>query len=71
LWNSGATNAQDLIASITNSLSQDPAVHVQYVSVVRKGTMEDVQTACENDVILAAVVVDGIRLIDNMSLISA
>jgi len=66
-----ATNAQDLIASITYCLSQDPAVHVQYVSVVRKGTMEEVQTACENDVILAAVVVDGIRLIDNMSLISA
>jgi pantothenate synthetase len=33
--------------------------------------MEEVQTACENDVVLAAVVVDGIRLIDNMSLISA
>lgn len=71
LWNSGATNAQDLIASITNSLSQNPAVKVQYISIVRNGTMEDVQTAGENDVILAAIVVDGIRLIDNMPLTSA
>jgi pantothenate synthetase len=30
-----------------------------------------VQTVTESDVIIAAVVVDGIRLIDNMSFVSA
>jgi pantothenate synthetase len=33
--------------------------------------MEPVQAISENDVLIAAVVVDGIRLIDNMSFVSA
>jgi pantothenate synthetase len=44
---------------------------VQYISVVRNGTMEQVQTVSENDVIVAAIIVDGVRLIDNMSFTNA
>jgi pantothenate synthetase len=33
--------------------------------------MDQVQTVSENDVIVAAIIVDGVRLIDNMSFTNA
>ena len=71
LWNGGRYQSQELIESVTSELSQDSAIEVQYIAVVRNGTMEQVQVVSENDVIIAAIVVDGVRLIDNMSFTNA
>jgi pantothenate synthetase len=56
---------------VTDDISQDSAIAVQYISIVRNGTMEQVQAVSENDVIIAAIIVDGVRLIDNMSFTNA
>ena len=71
LWNDGKSQAQELIESVTDDISQDSAIDVQYISIVRNGTMEQVQAVSENDVIIAAIIVDGVRLIDNMSFANA
>jgi pantothenate synthetase len=44
---------------------------VQYISIVQAGTMDQVQTVGSTDVVIAAVVIDGVRLIDNMSFANA
>jgi pantoate--beta-alanine ligase len=71
MWNDGKSQAQELIESVTDDISQDSAIDVQYISIVRNGTMEQVQAVSENDVIIAAIIVDGVRLIDNMSFTNA
>jgi pantoate--beta-alanine ligase len=71
LWNDGASQSTKLVESVTTDLSQDSAIEVQYISIVCNGTMEPVQAVSENDVIIAAIVVDGVRLIDNMSFTNA
>jgi pantoate--beta-alanine ligase len=71
LWNDGTYQSQELIESVTDEISKNSAIAVQYISVVRNGTMEQVQTVSENDVMIAAIVVDGVRLIDNMSFTNA
>jgi pantoate--beta-alanine ligase len=71
LWNDGKSQSQELIETVSNDVSRDSAIEVQYISVVRNGTMEQVQTVSENDVIVAAIIVDGVRLIDNMSFTNA
>jgi len=70
-WKNGSTQTDELIDMVQAILAQDPAIDIQYISIVRAGTMDQVQTVSESDVIIAAVVVDGIRLIDNMSFVSA
>ena len=70
-WNNGESQSTKLIESVTIDLSQDSEIKVQYIAVVRNGTMEHVQVVSENDVIIAAIVVDGVRLIDNMSFANA
>ena len=71
LWKKGATQTGALIEAAQAILTQDPTIDIQYISIVRAGSMEPVQTVSALDVIIAAVVVDGIRLIDNMSFVSA
>jgi pantoate--beta-alanine ligase len=71
LWNDGMCQSQELIETVTSEISQDSAIEVQYIAVVRNGTMEQVQAVSENDVVIAAIVVDGVRLIDNMSFANA
>ena len=71
LWNDGKSQSQELIETVSNDVSRDSAIEVKYISVVRNGTMEQVQTVSENDVIVAAIIVDGVRLIDNMSFVNA
>ncbi len=71
LWNDGKCQSQKLIESVAEDMSHDSALKVQYVSIVRNGTMEPVHAVSENDVIIAAIVVDGVRLIDNMSFTNA
>ena len=70
-WNTGVTQSKELIDQVIADLSKDLAIDIQYISVLRNGSMEPVQAISEHDVIIAAVVVDGIRLIDNMSFVSA
>jgi pantoate--beta-alanine ligase len=71
LWNDGVSQSTKLVESVTSDLSQDSAIEMQYISIVRNGTMQSVQAVSEYDVIIAAIVVDGIRLIDNMSFTDA
>jgi pantoate--beta-alanine ligase len=71
LWNDGKSQAQELIESVTHDISTDSAIDVQYISIVRNGTMDQVQAVSEKDVIIAAIIVDGVRLIDNMSFANA
>jgi len=71
LWNVGKSQSQELIETVFNDVSRDSAIEVQYISIVRNSTMEQVQTVSENDVIVAAIIVDGVRLIDNMSFTNA
>jgi pantothenate synthetase len=66
LWQNGTTESRALIDSAYAVLAHDPAIDVQYISIVRSGTMDQVNIVHEHDVIIAAVVIDGIRLIDNM-----
>jgi pantoate--beta-alanine ligase len=66
-WKNGATQTGVLIEAARAILTQDPTINVQYISIVRAGSMDPVQTVSALDVIIAAVVIDGIRLIDNMS----
>jgi pantothenate synthetase len=66
-WKNGATQTCVLIEAARAILTQDPTISVQYISIVRAGSMDPVQTVSALDVIIAAVVIDGIRLIDNMS----
>jgi len=70
-WKNGTTQTGELIEMVQAILAQDPTIDIQYISIVRAGTMDQVQTVSESDVIIAAVVIDGIRLIDNMSFASA
>ncbi|MEY4656930.1 MAG: hypothetical protein RL073_1157 [Actinomycetota bacterium] len=71
LWNDGKLQSHELIESVTEDISQDSAIEVQYVSIVRNGTVEQVQNVSKNDVIIAAIIVDGVRLIDNISITNA
>ena len=71
LWNGGNCQSQELVQSVTDYISQDSAIEVQYISVVRDGTMDPIQIVSENDVIVAAIIVDGVRLLDNMSFTNA
>ena len=66
LWQNGTTESRALIDSVYAVLALDPAIDVQYISIVRSRTMDQVNIVNEHDVIIAAVVIDGIRLIDNM-----
>jgi pantothenate synthetase len=60
-----------LIDAVHSVLAQDPTIKVQYISIVQAGTMDQVQTVGSTDVVIAAVVIDGVRLIDNMSFANA
>jgi pantoate--beta-alanine ligase len=70
-WKNGATQTSALIEAAQAILAQDPTIDVQYISIVRAGSMDQVQTVGSTDVVIAAVVIDGVRLIDNMSVANA
>jgi len=70
-WKNGATQTGVLIEVVQATIAQDPTIDIQYISLVRAGSMDQVQTVSESVVIIAAVVIDGIRLIDNMSFTNA
>jgi pantoate--beta-alanine ligase len=70
-WKNGTTQAGALIDVAKATIAQDPTIDIQYISIVRSGSMDQVQTVGSTDVIIAAVVIDGVRLIDNMSFTNA
>jgi len=70
-WKNGATQKGVLIEVAQATIAQDPTIDIQYISIVRAGSMDQVQTVGSTDVIIAAVVIDGVRLIDNMSFTNA
>ena len=70
-WKNGATQTGVLIEVAQATIAQDPTIDIQYISIVRAGSMDQVQTVGSTDVIIAAVVIDGVRLIDNMSFTNA
>jgi pantoate--beta-alanine ligase len=70
-WKNGTTQTDALIDVAKATIAQDPTIDIQYISIVRAGSMDQVQTVGSTDVIIAAVVIDGVRLIDNMSFTNA
>ena len=70
-WKSGVMQSSALIDAVHSVLAQDPTIKVQYISIVQAGSMDQVQTVGSADVVIAAVVIDGVRLIDNMSFANA
>ena len=70
-WKNGTTQTGALIEVARATIAQDPTIDIQYISIVRAGSMDQVQTVGSTDVIIAAVVIDGVRLIDNMSFTNA
>jgi len=70
-WRNGTTQPGALIDVAMATIAQDPTIDIQYISIVRAGSMDQVQTVGSTDVIIAAVVIDGVRLIDNMSFTNA
>ena len=70
-WKKGTSQTSSLIEAAQAIITQDPTIDIQYISIVRSGSMDQVQTVGSTDVIIAAVVIDGVRLIDNMSFTNA
>jgi pantoate--beta-alanine ligase len=65
-WQDGNNSSIAAIDAARSVLECDSTIEIQYVSVVAAGTMNIVDTINAQDVIIVAVVIDGIRLIDNM-----
>jgi pantoate--beta-alanine ligase len=65
-WRKGNTSSKAVIDVARSVLEGDSSIKIQYVSVVAAGTMNTVDTIHQQDVLIVAVVIDGIRLIDNM-----
>ena len=70
-WKKGTSQTSSLIEAAQAIITQDPTIEIQYISIVRSGSMDQVQTVSSTDVIIAAVVIDGVRLIDNMPFANA
>jgi pantoate--beta-alanine ligase len=70
-WKKGTTQTGALIEVAQAIIAKDSTIEIQYISIVRSGSMDQVQTVSSTDVIIAAVVIDGVRLIDNMSFTNA
>lgn len=65
-WQNGSTDSTDVTNVAREVLRRDQNIDIRYVAIVAAGTMNEVHTIETQDVIIVAVVIDGIRLIDNM-----
>jgi pantoate--beta-alanine ligase len=65
-WQNGFTDSTEVANAAREVLHSDQNIDIQYVAIVAAGTMNEVHTIKNQDVIIVAVVIDGIRLIDNM-----
>ena len=66
----GEKNADALRAVVLETLSAEPLVKVQYVSVADPDTIEELQEAKDGALLSAAVIIAKTRLIDNVLLCS-
>lgn len=65
---SGVTSAQELIAAAQAVFAEEPAVRVDYCSVVDPDTLEDVANVSAGALVAVAAFVGPTRLIDNLLL---
>jgi len=63
----GQNHSHVLINEALKILGSEPSMHVEYLEIVQKDTLEPVDEA-RNAVLLFAGVLDGVRLIDNLFL---
>ena len=65
-WQNGSTDSTEVTNVAREVIHSDQNIDIQYVAIVAAGTMNEVHTINDQDVIIVAVVIDGIRLIVNM-----
>jgi len=62
----GTTEAVRVLAEGRKSLSRHPEIQVQYIEAVSLDALEPVAVLKQNTMIAGAIVLDGVRLIDNI-----
>ena len=70
LWNEGVHDVTELELYAKQMFHTVDDVELQYVSIVEQGSMTHATVAREHDTVLIAAIVEGIRLIDNVQLLS-
>jgi pantoate--beta-alanine ligase len=69
LWENGEDRANILISRMLNVLSQEPLViSIDYLTIVDSTTMQDLDLATRNGIVLIAVYVGNTRIVDNILL---
>ena len=69
LWENGENRVNILISKMLNVLSQEPLViSVDYLTIVDSTTMQDLDLATRNGIVLIAVYVGNTRIVDNILL---
>jgi pantoate--beta-alanine ligase len=64
---SGERDAKRIVAVMTRTIGEAPAVELEYARVVEEGTLEDAVEVKGEVRLLIAARVDGVRLIDNIA----
>lgn len=67
-FQSGTTNSNTLVDLVADHIGASPLVTADYVHIVDPYTLQPVDIAGPDDVVLVAAIVGGIRLIDNLVL---
>ena len=70
LWNDGMLDVTQLEQHAKNLFQNVDGVDLQYVSIVEQNSMTHATVAREHDTVLIAAIIEGVRLIDNVQLIS-
>ncbi|NBW90880.1 MAG: pantoate--beta-alanine ligase [Actinobacteria bacterium] len=70
LWNDGMHDVSELELNAVQLFNAVDGVDLQYVSIVEQDSMRHATVAREHDTVLIAAIVEGIRLIDNVQLLS-
>ena len=70
LWNDGMLDVTQLEQHAENLFQNIDGVDLQYVSIVEQNSMTHATVAREHDTVLIAAIIEGVRLIDNVQLLS-
>ena len=70
LWNDGMLDVTQLEQHAKNLFQKVDGVDLQYVSIVEQNSMTHATVAREHDTVLIAAIIEGVRLIDNVQLLS-
>lgn len=70
LWNDGMLDVTQLEQHAKNLFQKVDGVDLQYVSIVKQNSMTHATVAREHDTVLIAAIIEGVRLIDNVQLLS-